>query len=55
MATVGSFLQLLMRECGDHVADPLLALSWLQERYASVLERAPWPFLLKEATFNTVA
>ena len=55
MATVGSFLELLMRETGDHQADGLLARAWLQDRYASVLERAPWTFLTKEATFNTTA
>ena len=55
MATLGSFFQQVMRECGDHPCDPLLGQQWLQDRYASVLERAPWPFLIREATFNTTA
>lgn len=52
---VGQFLELMMRETGDHPGDGLLAQRWLQDRYASILERAPFPFLVKEATFQTVA
>ena len=55
MATLGSFFQQVMRECGDHPADPLLAQQWFQDRYNSVCERAPWPWLLRESTFSTVA
>lgn len=51
----GTFFQSMMREAGDRPPDVLLAKDWLQNRYATVLERAPWPFLLKEDTFNTVA
>lgn len=54
MATVQDALMLFGRETGDHPPDALLAMSWLQSRYAMVLERAPWPFLLKETTFQTV-
>jgi hypothetical protein len=53
--TVGTIRQQLMRETGDFPADPVLNLAWLQSRYNSVLERCPWTFLTKEATFSTVA
>ena len=55
MAIVGDILQSLMREAGDNPPDPILSLDWLQQRYESVLTRAPWPFLIKEATFQTIA
>lgn len=54
MATVGTIRQQLKRETGDFPADPILTNAWLQSRYASVLERCPWTFLVKEATFSTV-
>jgi hypothetical protein len=54
MATAMDMLMRFGRECGDHPADPILAMDWLQARYASVLERAAWPFLIKETTFQTV-
>ena len=54
MATiVGDFLQSMKRECGDHHPDPVLALDWLQGRYAEALERAPFSFLVKESNFST--
>ena len=52
---VGDLLQSLQREAGDNPPDPVLSVDWLQQRYESVLTRAPWPFLIKEATFNTTA
>lgn len=52
---VGQFLQLVQREIYDHPADGLVALQWLQNRYGQVLEKCPWNFLTKEATFSTVA
>ena len=55
MPTVGPYLQSLQREVYDRPPDPILAMDWLQARYASVLERAAWPFLIKEAVFSTVA
>jgi hypothetical protein len=55
MATAGTFLEMVVREAGDVPPDGLLSAKWLQHRYASVLERAPYSFLLTEATFNTVA
>ena len=54
MANVGTIRQQLKRETGDLPADPILTNAWLQSRYASVLERCPWPFLIREATFSTV-
>lgn len=55
MATALDFLSKMIRECGDHPADAILQMDWLQSRYASVLERASFPFLIKETTFQTVA
>ena len=55
MANAQDFLMRMNRETGDHPPDPILSMDWLQSRYASALERAAWPFLLKEATFQTVA
>lgn len=55
MATAGSLREQIIRECGDYPPDVVLYQSWLQGRYAQVLERHPWPFLIKEATFSTVA
>ncbi len=52
---VGDLLQSLQREAGDNPPDPILAVDWLQQRYESVLTRAPWPFLIKEAIVSTVA
>ena len=53
--TVGTFLRSMALETGDVIPPAELALDWLQSRYATVLERAPWQFLQKEATFQTVA
>ena len=53
--TSGEFFALMQREVGDAPPDVLLAKQWAQHRYASVLERFPWNFLRKEATFNTTA
>lgn len=55
MATVGEFLSFMRRESSDRLPDPLLAQQWLELRYGTVLERFPYHFLLREATFNTVA
>ncbi len=52
---VGDLLQSLTMEAGDNPPNPMLALDWLQQRYESVLTRAPWPFLIKEAVFSTIA
>ena len=52
---VGDFLQSMVFECGDNPPNPILALDWMAQRYESVLTRAPWPFLIKEATFQTIA
>ena len=52
---VGDLLQSLQMEAGDNPPNPMLALDWLQQRYESVLTRAPWPFMIKEATFQTIA
>ncbi len=54
MASVQDFLAKINREAGDHPPDALLSMDWLQSRYAMVLERASWVFLIKEATFQTV-
>jgi len=54
VATVADLTNIINRETHDVPADPELVNQWMQYRYASVLERAPWPFLIKEATFNTV-
>lgn len=48
--SVAEFLALMQRESGDVPPDPVLAQQWLQRRYESVLERAPFSFLQKEAT-----
>lgn len=53
MSTVADILQSLKRECGDYPADPVLALDWLKGRYAEVLERVPFSFLVKESNFTT--
>ena len=55
MANVGQFLRQIMLEMGDYPAPGEVVHSWMQSRYASVLERAPWAFLQKEDTINTVA
>lgn len=55
MATLQDFLSKMGRECGDHPADAILAVDWVQSRMASILERAAFPFLIKETTFQTVA
>lgn len=55
MATVGQVLHSFDRNCRGVAPDPILAQEWLQQRYASVLERCDWPFLIAETTFNTVA
>lgn len=55
MAVVGTIRSQLKRETGDFPADPVLGNAWLQGRYNSILERCPWPFLTKEATFSTIA
>src|SRR3990167_1810307 len=55
MATVGQVLHSFDRNCRGVAPDPVLAQEWLQQRYASVLERCDWPFLITETTFNTVA
>ena len=55
MSTVGTFLQSMRRECGASQSDPILAMDWLNGRYAEVLERAPFQFLAKEGTITTVA
>lgn len=54
MATVQDFLSRMNREAGDHPPDAILEMDWLQSRYASVFERASWPFLIKETTFQTI-
>lgn len=53
--TSGQFLSNMQREASDAPPDILLAREWLRHRYATVLERQPWNFLHKEATFSTVA
>jgi len=55
MANLGEFLSLMSRECGDFPPDSMLAREWTQNRYASVLERAPWMFLTREDTVETAA
>ena len=55
MASVGEVLHYIDRNCRGVAPDPILAQGWLQQRYASVLERCDWPFLIAETTFNTVA
>lgn len=55
MATVADLLQSFRRECGDKPPDVVLSLDWLQGRYAEVLERVPWQFLVKEGTITTAA
>jgi len=48
-------LQSMVLECGDNPPNPVISLDWLQHRYESILSRAPFNFLVIEATFNTVA
>lgn len=55
MATVADFLQRVQRESGDVRPDPIIAVEWLQDRYAEALERNKFTFLVKEATLATVA
>lgn len=55
MATAGEYLSYLQREVSDSPPDIILAMLWLRYRYGSILERVPWNFLHKEATFSTVA
>lgn len=53
MPTVATFLEQRRQEI-PHDCSAVAALSWTQNRYATVLERFPWSFLIKEATFQTV-